>query len=760
MSNNSAWASIIAMMRVFDAHGLDQTWAKPDAAWVQEFFDSLSERPVREEKQLIRDTTDEEVAYIANRAEEAAHAEAAGSAGFRESEAGAEEDFAEQVESTGECNGATTRGPSAEEADEEAADDTDEEEPLEEPLVKGRRKRVLRRSSSSEPGRRASSPKEVPAKKATDKAAPRQGAQAWPVHHTRRTATMAEGAAAAASAAAKRRRSPSPPLRTDTIPEADYDLSGMSPNRRGDTKTLAQRMEKRAKTSMDLASVGQMDVDGTIEEIAKDAAAQADEVAADEAAKEAHEEATRGSAGEAIEGTGDRTDGIPASGAPGATPVPEPSVAGATVAGDQPSNSEAPHSSRYLKIGEDLFVTIPGTASTGAPAEGEVFDEEFIVAAGLQVVNEPSASSGSSKEDQLLQAISSSFHKLQALHRAHKEKLDSRMAVIEAAEAGLQECVDQTQVWLTEARQDLKASQEQLGQQWNKLLLKQSDIEKAQEEDAARIAKEDGELRECRISLDAQEEDLAAREEALAAKLYGKDEEIEKLVAQRTQELEQKHKYALAALVLNHAGKLKEAVDAAEVAETAKSELAGKVEELGAELEKHNKEVVALKSDMDKTINTLAGLQVTISDRNKLLSKANNSIDDLKLATLEETLASSRAREKTLTKKLEDGEQLFTSAAAEHKDFVSGVQIWTACLVDVSEKPTAQLSTMGLPGIRYSHDDRISESARETMFLKAILDALKLLHHRRATHLANESRKLCRGAIFKVLTKVAHTPRR
>ena len=99
---------------------------------------------------------------------------------------------------------------------------------------------------------------------------------------------------------------------------------------------------------------------------------------------------------------------------------------------------------------------------------------------------------------------------------------------------------------------------------------------------------------------------------------------------------------------------------------------------------------------------------------------------------------------------------MFASAIAEHKDFVSGMKIWTACLVDVSEKLTAQLSTMGLLSIRYSHDDRISESARVTMFLKAVLDALKLLHDGRATHLANESRKLCQGALLKVLTKVAY----
>ena len=42
---------------------------------------------------------------------------------------------------------------------------------------------------------------------------------------------------------------------------------------------------------------------------------------------------------------------------------------------------------------------------------------------------------------------------------------------------------------------------------------------------------------ERRILLDAQEEYLAAREEVLATKLCDKDEEIEKLVAQQTQEL-------------------------------------------------------------------------------------------------------------------------------------------------------------------------------------------------------------------------------
>ena len=131
--------------------------------------------------------------------------------------------------------------------------------------------------------------------------------------------------------------------------------------------------------------------------------------------------------------------------------------------------------------------------------------------------------------------------------------------------------------------------------------MKQSDVEKAQEEAAKQAAAAEARLTERRVGLDAHEEDLVAREEALAAKLRGKDEEIEKLVALRTQELEQRHKEALEALVVDHAGKLKEAIDATEAPEATKSELGDKVKRLEADLEGHGKEVSMLKTDRDKT---------------------------------------------------------------------------------------------------------------------------------------------------------------
>ena len=64
---------------------------------------------------------------------------------------------------------------------------------------------------------------------------------------------------------------------------------------------------------------------------------------------------------------------------------------------------------------------------------------------------------------------------------------------------------------------------------------------------------------------------------------------------QQTQELEEEHKKVLDALALDHAGKLKEAVDATEAAKAAKGELADKVNKLEADLVEHGKELSTQK---------------------------------------------------------------------------------------------------------------------------------------------------------------------
>jgi hypothetical protein len=174
LCNNSALSSIIAMMPVCNAHGLDGTWDEPSAERAQEFFDNLSERAIREEPVLIRPTTDEEVAYIASRAEEANLAAKAGSFGFMEAEASEEEAMSEETpdgqgETIGEQSGKVAGGFPVE--------DTAEEQPREEPPAPEKKKRVLRKAASGAPAHQPSSSGEVPGKGAAGKAAQRQGTQ-------------------------------------------------------------------------------------------------------------------------------------------------------------------------------------------------------------------------------------------------------------------------------------------------------------------------------------------------------------------------------------------------------------------------------------------------------------------------------------------------------------------------------------------------------------------------------------------------------
>ena len=71
--------------------------------------------------------------------------------------------------------------------------------------------------------------------------------------------------------------------------------------------------------------------------------------------------------------------------------------------------------------------------------------------------------------------------------------------------------------------------------------MKLADVVKSQETAKNLVAAAEAARTQREAALNSQEEDLAAREEKLAAMLLGKDEEVEKLVAQRTRELEQRH---------------------------------------------------------------------------------------------------------------------------------------------------------------------------------------------------------------------------
>ena len=135
----------------------------------------------------------------------------------------------------------------------------------------------------------------------------------------------------------------------------------------------------------DSSSVNPEDVDAIIEDVAKAAEADAEKIAAEEAAKGAAEDAAKGTAGEAGKAAAEETGKGPAGEAGGAAAEEEEEVAD-----DQPSPSVTSGSDKYLRVSDDLFVHLPGASSTRTPVEGEVFDDEVIAAAGLEVIDEPS----------------------------------------------------------------------------------------------------------------------------------------------------------------------------------------------------------------------------------------------------------------------------------------------------------------------------------------------------------------------------------
>ena len=87
---------------------------------------------------------------------------------------------------------------------------------------------------------------------------------------------------------------------------------------------------------------------------------------------------------------------------------------------------------------------------------------------------------------------------------------------------------------------------------------------------------------------------------------------------------------------------------------------------------------------------------------------------------------------------------------------MEGENRWISRLEDVAGRITTQLATMGMPNVRYAPDRSTTSNARLTLFFEGALGAVEHFRSTRATFLANEARRLCRGAMTKVLTKVAY----
>ena len=60
-----------------------------------------------------------------------------------------------------------------------------------------------------------------------------------------------------------------------------------------------------------------------------------------------------------------------------------------------------------------------------------------------------------------------------------------------------------------------------------------------------------------------------------------------------------------------------------------------------------------------------------------------------------------------------------------------------------------------MEGFEYSSDENLQPSAKLTLFFKGVVAALQQLRERIPKQLADESRRICAGALQKVLMKVA-----
>ena len=80
---------------------------------------------------------------------------------------------------------------------------------------------------------------------------------------------------------------------------------------------------------------------------------------------------------------------------------------------------------------------------------------------------------------------------------------------------------------------------------------------------------------------------------------------------------------------------------------------------------------------------------------------------------------------------------------------------YTEGLVDVAASIDRELAQLGMEDLGYSSDENLQPSAKLVLFFKGVVMALQRLWERIPKQLADESRKICAGALQKVLVKVA-----
>ncbi len=120
-----------------------------------------------------------------------------------------------------------------------------------------------------------------------------------------------------------------------------------------------------------------------------------------------------------------------------------------------------------------------------------------------------------------------------------------------------------------------------------------------------------------------------------------------------------------------------------------------------------------------------------------------------------QTLDGAGEREVTLSEKIKADKALLESIAVTQNTFRENVEHWTEGLVDVTASIDRELVQLGMEDLGYPSDENLQPSAKLTLFFKGVATALQRLREKIPKQLADESRKICAGALQKVLVKVA-----
>ena len=108
-----------------------------------------------------------------------------------------------------------------------------------------------------------------------------------------------------------------------------------------------------------------------------------------------------------------------------------------------------------------------------------------------------------------------------------------------------------------------------------------------------------------------------------------------------------------------------------------------------------------------------------------------------------------------MSENMKADEALLASAAAAHDAFRETVEHWTEGLVDAAAAIDGELAQLGMEDFGYPSDEHLQPSAKLSLFFKGVATTLQRLRERIPKQLADESRRICAGALQKVLMKVA-----